>query len=135
MFCFEALASASIAAEACCRIWFFAKLVVSNAKSASSMPPLAADRFDELRAPAPALVRISDCAPPVASVPTIVYVVEEELDPPTLSSALCVNIIAAAVSSTAAARALGAVFRPSDALAIELIVTAIWFLPPVAVPT
>ena len=34
--------------DACCKIWFFAKFVVSNAKSASSMPPLAADKLDEM---------------------------------------------------------------------------------------
>ena len=47
-FCFEALAWASIAVEACCRIWFFARLVVSRAKSASSMPPRAAERLVEM---------------------------------------------------------------------------------------
>ena len=47
-FCFEALACASIAVEACCSIWFFARLVVSRAKSASSMPPRAADRLVEM---------------------------------------------------------------------------------------
>ena len=47
-FFFDALAWASIAVDACYRIWFFARFVVSNAKSASSIPPLAADRLDEM---------------------------------------------------------------------------------------
>ena len=47
-FCFEALACASIAVEARCKIWFFASAVVSSAKSASSIPPLAADRLAEI---------------------------------------------------------------------------------------
>ena len=37
-----------MAVDACCRIWFFANRVVSKAKSASSIPPLAADRLAEM---------------------------------------------------------------------------------------
>ena len=44
----EAFACASIAVDACCRIWFFANSVVSSAKSASSMPPLAADKLADM---------------------------------------------------------------------------------------
>ena len=47
-FCFDALAWASMAVDACCRIWFFASWVVSKAKSAPSIPPLAADKLAEI---------------------------------------------------------------------------------------
>ena len=47
-FCLDALAWASIAVDACCRIWFLAKFVFSSAKSASSILPLAADRLAEI---------------------------------------------------------------------------------------
>ena len=48
MFCLEALACASIAVAAWLRICSLANCVVSSAKSASSMPPLAADRLAEM---------------------------------------------------------------------------------------
>jgi len=48
MFCFEALACASIAVAAWLRICSLASCVVSSAKSASSIPPLAADRLAEM---------------------------------------------------------------------------------------
>ena len=48
MFCLDALACASIAVDAWLSICGSASCVVSIAKSASSMPPLAADRLDEM---------------------------------------------------------------------------------------
>ena len=46
--CLLAFACASIAVAACCIIWLFAKLLVSVAKSASCILPLAEDRFTEI---------------------------------------------------------------------------------------
>ena len=43
--CLLAFACASIAVAACCIIWLFAKLLVSVAKSASCILPLAEDKF------------------------------------------------------------------------------------------
>ena len=48
MFCLDALACASIAVAAWLRICSLASCVVSSAKSASSIPPLAADRLAEI---------------------------------------------------------------------------------------
>ena len=48
MFCFEALALASIAAAACCRICCLARLVVSAAKSVSSILEMLRAIFSEM---------------------------------------------------------------------------------------
>src|SRR5690606_1772050 len=47
-FCGRALACASMATPACCRIWARVRLAVSAAKSASRMRERAAERFSEL---------------------------------------------------------------------------------------